>query len=126
MSFQEQKSPCALRKSSLFFTARPARNIPAPLFRGIAVSFGLIKSWPTHAEKEKRATVPLKKKIEKNEKRGLTNSPFSVILNVSKERGINQWNVLIVMESAEHTLNALNAERGNKNGNGILNYWRNF
>ena len=45
-------------------------------------------------------------------KGGLTNSPFSAILNVSKERGINQWNVLIVMESVEHTLNALNAERG--------------
>lgn len=38
---------------------------------------------------------------------------------------LNQWNVLIAMESAEHTLNALNAERGNKNGNGILNYWWN-
>jgi hypothetical protein len=55
----------------------------------------------------------------------LTKSPFSVILNVSKERGINQWNVLIAMESAEHTLNALNAERGNKNGNGILDSWWN-
>lgn len=62
----------------------------------------------------------------KNKKKGLTKSPFSAILNVSKERGINQWNVLIAMESAEHMLNALNAERGNKNGNGILNYWRNF
>ena len=42
------------------------------------------------------------------------------------EKGELKWNVLIVMESAEHTLNALNAERENKNGNGILNCWRNF
>ena len=62
-----------------------------------------------------RFIIPFEKKNKKNEKRGLTNSPFSVILNVSKERGTNQWNVLIAMESAEHTLNALNAERGNKN-----------
>ena len=50
----------------------------------------------------------------------MTKALFSVILNVSKERGIKQWNVLIVIESAERTLNALNVERGNKNGNGIL------
>ena len=47
-------------------------------------------------------------------RKGLTKALFSVILNVSKERGINQWNVLIAMESAEHTLNALNVERENK------------
>ena len=52
--------------------------------------------------------------MKKNKKKGLTKSPFSVILNVSKERGINQWNVLIAMESAEHTLNALNVEKENK------------
>ena len=50
----------------------------------------------------------------------MTKALFSVILNVSKERGTNQWNVLIVIESAERTLNALNVERENKNGNGIL------
>ena len=50
----------------------------------------------------------------------MTKALFSVILNVSKERRINQWNVLIVIESAEHTLNALNVERENKNRNGIL------
>ena len=125
MSSQRQKSPCAPRKSSLFFTVRPARNILVLPFHGIAVNFGLTKSWPTR-KRETEATTPLKKKSEKNKKKGLTKSPFSAILNVSKERGINQWNVLIAMESAEHTLNALNAERGNKNGNGILNYWRNF
>lgn len=38
------------------------------------------------------------------------------------EKGELKWNVLIVMESAEHTLNALNAERGNKNDRRILNY----
>ena len=31
-----------------------------------------------------------------------------------QRKGELKWNVLIVMESAEHTLNALNAERGNK------------
>ena len=44
----------------------------------------------------------------------MTKALFSIILNVSKERGINQWNVLIVMKSAELTLNALNVERENK------------
>ena len=44
----------------------------------------------------------------------MTEALFSIILNVSKERGINQWNVLIVMKSAELTLNALNVERENK------------
>lgn len=62
-----------------------------------------------------RFIIPFEKKNKKNEKKGLTKSPFSAILNVSKERGIKKWNVLIVIESAEHTLNALNAERGNKN-----------
>ena len=47
-------------------------------------------------------------------RKGLTEALFSIILNVSKERGINQWNVLIVMKSAELTLNALNVERENK------------
>lgn len=47
-------------------------------------------------------------------RKGLTKALFSIILNVSKERGINQWNVLIAMESAELTLNALNVERENK------------
>lgn len=42
-----------------------------------------------------------------------------------QRKGELKWNVLIVIESAEHTLNALNVERGNKNGNGILNCWRN-
>ena len=64
--------------------------------------------------------------LEESLRKGLTKALFSVIPNVSKERRINQWNVLIVIESAEHTLNVLNAERGNKNGNGILNCWRNF
>lgn len=41
------------------------------------------------------------------------------------EKGELKWNVLIVMESAEHTLNALNVERGNKNGNGIFDLWWN-
>lgn len=31
-----------------------------------------------------------------------------------QRKGELKWNVLIAMESAEHTLNALNAERGNK------------
>lgn len=44
----------------------------------------------------------------------MTKALFSVIFNVSKERGIKKWNVLIAMESAEHTLNALNVERENK------------
>lgn len=47
-------------------------------------------------------------------RKGLTKALFSVIFNVSKERGIKKWNVLIAMESAEHTLNALNVERENK------------
>ena len=115
MSSQRRKSPCVLLRFSLFFTVKLVKNIPAPPFRAIAVSFGLKKSCTTHTIKEKGATIPLEMIIEKNEKRGLTNSPFSVILNVSKERGINQWNVLIVMKSAERTLNVLNAERGNKN-----------
>lgn len=36
-----------------------------------------------------------------------------------------KWNVLIAIKSAEHTLNALNVERGNKNERRILNYWWN-
>ena len=44
----------------------------------------------------------------------MTKALFSIIFNVSKERGIKKWNVLIAMESAEHTLNALNVERENK------------
>lgn len=31
------------------------------------------------------------------------------------EKGELKWNVLIVMESAEHTLNALNVKRGTNN-----------
>lgn len=31
------------------------------------------------------------------------------------EKGELKWNVLTVMESAEHTLNALNAKRGTDN-----------
>ena len=37
-----------------------------------------------------RFIIPFEKKNKKNEKRGLTNRPFSTILNVSKERGIKK------------------------------------
>lgn len=41
------------------------------------------------------------------------------------EKGELKWNVLIAIKSAEHTLNALNVERGNKNERRLLNYWWN-